>query len=110
MEKTQQYSRRKFRAFFGVFIVTSILVLAAAVMWLWNAILPTVTGVRPITYWQALGLLVLCRILFGGFHFGRRSSGPPAFVRHRFGEKFMNMTDEEKAAFREEWKARCKKD
>jgi hypothetical protein len=37
------------------------------VMYLWNAILPDLFGLRTITFWQALGLLALCRILFGGF-------------------------------------------
>lgn len=39
-----------------------------AVMRLWNAILPAVAAVHPLSYWQAVGLLVLCRILIGGFH------------------------------------------
>jgi Ca2+/H+ antiporter, TMEM165/GDT1 family len=36
------------------------------VMWLWNAILPDVLGVKEINYWQAMGILALSRILFGG--------------------------------------------
>ena len=36
------------------------------VMHLWNWLLPPLFGWRMITFWQALGLLVLCRILFGG--------------------------------------------
>ena len=42
-------------------------VVVAAVMLLWNWLMPAVfSGVRTIDYWQALGLLVLCRVLFGG--------------------------------------------
>lgn len=41
---------------------------------LWNALLPELFGWRAVTFWQALGLLVLCRILFGGF--GRHCGGP----------------------------------
>ena len=37
------------------------------VMRLWNWLLPSLFGWHPVTFWQALGLLVLCRILFGGF-------------------------------------------
>ena len=33
---------------------------------LWNWLLPSLFGWRLITFWQALGILVLCRILFGG--------------------------------------------
>ena len=39
---------------------------------LWNWLLPPLFGWRQVTFWQALGLLVLCRILFGGFG-GHRS-------------------------------------
>ncbi len=37
------------------------------VLHLWNWLLPPLFGWRQITFWQALGLLALCRILFGGF-------------------------------------------
>ena len=37
------------------------------VMQLWNWLLPPLFGWRQITFWQALGILALCRILFGGF-------------------------------------------
>lgn len=43
------------------------------VMWLWNWLTPALFGWHAITFWQALGLLALCRILFGGFGMrGRR--------------------------------------
>jgi hypothetical protein len=38
---------------------------------LWNWLLPPLFGWRTIGFWQALGLLVLCRLLFGGFGIGR---------------------------------------
>ena len=41
--------------------------------WLWNWLLPDIFGLRQITFWQALGLLALCRILFGSFG---RGGGP----------------------------------
>jgi len=60
--------------FRGRFIGVAALVLVAAaalgavVMLLWNAIAPVLfSGAHPIDYPHALGLLVLCRILFGGF-------------------------------------------
>jgi hypothetical protein len=44
---------------------------------LWNWLVPPLFGWREVTFWQALGLLVLCRILFGGSGFHRsRRSGP----------------------------------
>ena len=39
---------------------------------LWNWLMPALFGRHEVTFWQALGLLALCRILFGGF--GRGSS------------------------------------
>ena len=45
----------------------------AIVQLLWNWLLPPLVGARPITFWQALGLLALCRILFGGL--GGRGHG-----------------------------------
>jgi hypothetical protein len=45
----------------------------AIVMLLWNALLPPLFGWPAVTFWQALGLLALCRILFGGL--GRHGGG-----------------------------------
>ena len=55
---------------------------------LWNWLLPALFGFREVTFWQALGILVLSRILFGGFGMhGSDKSGP----RRRKG-----MTPEER--------------
>ena len=45
------------------------------VQWLWNWLLPDIFGLRRVTFWEALGLLALCRILFGGFGKGGGSRG-----------------------------------
>ena len=52
---------------------------------LWNWLLPPLFGWREVTFWQAIGLLALCRILFGGFgrHASYRSSRTPE-ERERF--------------------------
>ena len=43
------------------------------VMALWNAVLPAAAGLHAINFLQAVGLLVLSRILFGGMRgWGRR--------------------------------------
>ena len=60
------------------------------VMLLWNSLVPPIVGARAITFWQALGLLVLCRILFGGFGFGMHG--------RRMEDR---MTPEERERFRE---------
>ena len=51
--------------FFGV--MAFMVVGGILVQWLWNWLLPDIFGLRRVTFWEALGLLALCRILFGGF-------------------------------------------
>jgi hypothetical protein len=83
-----------------------VLLLSAIVMLLWNAILPPLLHVNNISYGQSIGLLILCRILFGSLRFG-----PPSHKRfgpsNKLREKWMNMSDEEKARFKNEWQKRC---
>lgn len=49
-----------------VFIAIFALILAFPVMWLWNWIMPAVFGLIKITFWQALGINLLCGFLFRG--------------------------------------------
>lgn len=74
------------------------------VMQLWNWLLPSLFGWRQITFWQGLGILALCRILFGG-HVWRRS-GRSRF-RHRMAERWERMTPEERERVRQSWRGRC---
>jgi hypothetical protein len=71
---------------------------------LWNWLLPTLFGWRQITFWQALGLLALCRILFGGFGGGgsHRSS-----FRRRMAERREQMTPEDREKFRQSMRSCC---
>jgi len=69
-----------------------------AVMWLWNWLMPDLFGLRPIGFWQAFGLLVLARLLFGGV---RGGSGRHMRWRHRMRERWERMTPEERERFRE---------
>ncbi len=64
-------------------------------MSLWNALLPAILGVKSIGFWQALGLLVLCRILFGGLGFRPGMFG----MRRRMHERWMQMTPEQREEF-----------
>jgi len=57
---------------FGLLIAVSLsLLLGLFVKLLWNGILPDLLGVRPLTYLQGVGLLLLTRILVGGLRHGR---------------------------------------
>ncbi len=74
------------------------------VMRLWNWLLPPLFGWRQITFWQALGILALCRILFGGC--GWHGSGRSGF-RRRMAERSEHMTPEERERFRQGIRERC---
>lgn len=50
-----------------LFIVGAIILTGMIVMLLWNGIMPEVFGLGVVTFWQAIGLLILGRFLFGGF-------------------------------------------
>src|SRR5215475_14024730 len=63
---------------------------------LWNWLLPPLFGWRMLNFWQALGLLALCRILFGGLsHGGHRRHG------RRFPRGCRRMTPEEREKFKQ---------
>ncbi len=55
------------------------LVLSAVVQMLWNALMPELFGFKQISFWQALGLLFLGRLLLGGFGHHHRSREPRRF-------------------------------
>ena len=74
------------------------------VLQLWNWLLPPIFGWRQITFWQAVGILALCRILFGGF--GRHGSGR-SYYRRRMAERWEHMTPEERERFRQGMRGRC---
>ena len=78
------------------------------VMRLWNWLLPSLFGWRQITFWQALGIMVLCRILFGGF--GGHRSGRHHFrrrIQERMEERYASMTPEERERARQNWRGHC---
>ncbi len=75
---------------------------------LWNWLLPGLFGWRMITFWQALGLLVLCRILFGGWGgHGRGRDHARQRIHERMREKWEKMTPEEREKYRNSWRGRC---
>ena len=74
------------------------------VLQLWNWLLPPLFGWRQITFWQAVGILALCRILFGGL--GRHGFHRSNF-RRRMAERWEAMTPEERERFRHGIRGRC---
>ena len=93
-----------------VLIVGTILLLGfgQAVLHLWNWLMPGLFGLHVISYWQALGLLGLSWLLFGGprgFFGGRHHGG--GHWRHRMRERWESMTPEERERFRQGMAHRC---
>ena len=78
------------------------------VMHLWNWLAPLLFGWRQITFWQALGLLILCRILFGshGFRPGHRSNFRRR-ISERWQQRWEQMTPEERDRVRQRFQGRC---
>ena len=78
------------------------------VMRLWNWLVPMLFGLRQITFWQAIGILALCRILFGAHGFrGPMRSNVRRRMRERMEERYAAMTPEERERFRQSWRGRC---
>jgi len=92
---------KNYRIFRGIKILLMVVVCGLAfgfvIMHLWNWLMPTIFGLRTITFTQSLGLLVLSKILLGGFH--RHSGGKHGWKRH-MEERFAKMTPEERERFR----------
>lgn len=92
--KTRFYSRRG-KARFILIAIVMVALVALLVMLLWNWLMPAMFSLSPITYLQALGLLVLSKILFSGFGRGRGhrySHGP---WKKRFMEKWHHCKEED---------------
>lgn len=104
----KRFFRRGFALRFLLIFPSILALLTLIVMLLWNAVLSPALDVGTLTYWQAGGLLILCRILFGGFGGGgwkkpgQWRGGPPSERRG-----FKDMTPEERDRIRVEWKKRC---
>jgi hypothetical protein len=71
---------------------------------LWNWLTPALFGWHAITFWQAVGILILSKILFGGF---RGGSGRRMHWRGRMRERWEHMTPEEREKFRQGMQGRC---
>lgn len=84
---------------FVPFAILFLAVFTFVLMRLWNWLMPALFGWHLITFWQALGLLVLSKILFGGF----RGSGAyrNRYWRGRMMERWEQMTPEEREKFRD---------
>ena len=91
----------------GLAFVVAVL-LSFVVMQLWNVLIPDLFHGPELTFWQALGLLVLSHILLRGWGPWRHSNGwRRDRWRRKFEEKLASMTPDEREKFKEEWQRRC---
>jgi hypothetical protein len=87
---------------------------------LWNWLGPPLFNLPLLSFWQALALLALCRILFGGFGFHGGGHAPYRGrmadrmadrmvdrVADRFSDRWQNMSSEERERFRQRVRERC---
>lgn len=77
-----------------LFGVVALFLFGFVTMHLWNWLMPEIFGLRAITFAQALGLVLLSKILFGGFH--RHGGGRRGWKR----ERWESMSAEERERFR----------
>lgn len=88
----------------GALVVLGILLLGYATMYLWNWLMPYLFHLPEINFIMAIGLVVLSKILFGGFH-GRGGR----WGRHRYWKaKWESMTPEEREKFKTDFAMRCR--
>jgi uncharacterized membrane protein len=78
--------------------LAAVAVFGFIVMYLWNWLAPAVFAARTITFWQALGLLILARILVGGLGGGH---GDDKHGRRSMMDRWERMSPEEREAFRQ---------
>ncbi len=89
----------------GIIVIALFFVLGYVVMALWNWLMPSIFGLHTITYWQAYGLLILSKILFGGIRGGRGRCGDGRKDwRNRMAGRWASMTPEERAKVSESWR------
>ncbi|MBD0333640.1 MAG: hypothetical protein ICV66_13420, partial [Chitinophagaceae bacterium] len=100
----RSYRARRFLFFLPLFFL-GVLVFGWIVMLLWNNVASPVLHISTVTFWQALGILVLSKILFSSF------TGRGGYSRDYRKQKLMwnSMTPEQQQKFKEEWKNRCRK-
>lgn len=83
-------------------------------MWLWNWLMPMIFGLTELTYWQAVGVFILAKLIFGGIggggsddsgHNKSKSKRPGKFIKDEIKSEFSKEFDKE---FDKEWEKEFK--
>ena len=91
---------------FGLLAIGAMGLFAYVTMSLWNWLLPVIFGLPLITFWQAIGLLILRKIIFGGFGRGGRSHGGKRW-KHRMKRRWMSMSPEQRDSYKTSYAHHC---
>ncbi len=110
MFKNDKYSSKRFNPIKVLFFIMVFILIVFGVSWivmlLWNNILVDATGVKPLNIWKAAGILILAKIILGGFgrHKAPWKHSPPKHLR----KKWMEMNDEERQNAKSRWRDHCR--
>lgn len=83
----------------SIIVVAFLSLISFVVMTLWNNLLPEILNVNAITFWQAMGIFILCKILFG---FGKGGGMGAPWMKN----KCSTMSQEDREKFRSEMRER----
>jgi hypothetical protein len=92
------------------FVVLSMAGMGFLLMVLWNILIPEIFNGPQITFIQALGLLLLSRLLFMGFRpwgWKQHYKGKSEYWRRKFEEKVANMPPEQREKIKQAYARRC---
>jgi hypothetical protein len=108
MDRNRRFDKRPFTPVIAIAAITAF---GFIVMFLWNALMPEIFKLPTINFWQSAGLLLLSRILIGGFGGGpggrrRDFRGKRREMMHHMRERWEHMTPEQRERFRQSWKKR----
>ncbi len=86
--------------------VLAVFLVGLITMSLWNWLVPAIFSGPLVTFWQALGLLLLSKLLFWGFGGKRQwnNSRPDIPWKVKFYNKFSSMTPEERELVKQKMK------
>jgi hypothetical protein len=87
---------------FLMFAVIFVPIIGLITVALWNALMPRIFGLPAISFWQALGLLLLSRLLFG-----RLGGWGHRMRKSRFVHGWKDLTPEERQRFRQAMGSHC---
>lgn len=102
MEGFKYSRRRKFG--FVIMAILFAIAIGFVIMLLWNWLMPELFGLTEISYWQAVGLLILSKILFGGGWSKKQHPRHSNYWKKRFMSKWDNMCEEDRDKIKEKLK------